>query len=290
MPASTRSRPSRREILRNVSGSSVSRLMFSRCRPASRSACACSASRMPLVVSAMSSMPGDRRPASRRAGARSCRTSGSPPVSRSLLHAQLRHDADEALDLLERQNLAPRLEAHVLGRHAVEAADVAAIGDADPQIGVHAAEAVDQRRGIGKRRWIRLEGHLRSRPASVRCRTSSHPRQGIETVRADPCMQSPRDAINRVLRFGLTPGWTHSLVPSAQFSFFQIGTTSLSVSISHLAGLEGRLAMRRADGHGHAGLASSRWPKRWTIAHSTSGQRRRASASSSASLLAAISG
>ena len=28
------------------------------------------------------------------------------------------------------------------------------------------------------------------------------------------------------------PGWTHSSVPSAQVSRFQIGTTSLSVSIS----------------------------------------------------------
>ena len=32
---------------------------------------------------------------------------------------------------------------------------------------------------------------------------------------------------------GRRPGWIHSSLPSAQISFFQIGTTSLSVSISH---------------------------------------------------------
>ena len=36
---------------------------------------------------------------------------------------------------------------HRFVRHAVEAADVAAIGDADPQIPVHAAEGVDKHFG-----------------------------------------------------------------------------------------------------------------------------------------------
>ena len=52
-----------------------------------------------------------------------------------------------------------------------------------------------------------------------------------------------------------SPGWTHSLVPSAQFSFFQIGTTSFERVDQPLAGLEGGVAMRRADGDRHAGLA-----------------------------------
>ncbi len=62
-----------------------------------------------------------------------------------LVDAHRRHDAHEAFDLLEREDLAARLEAHVLGRHAVEAADIAAIGDADPQVRVDAAEGVDER-------------------------------------------------------------------------------------------------------------------------------------------------
>ena len=68
-----------------------------------------------------------------------------------LVDAQLRDDANESLDLLERENFVARLELHVFVRHAVEAADIAAIGDADPQIGVHAAERVDERPGSTKR-------------------------------------------------------------------------------------------------------------------------------------------
>src|SRR5262249_14291868 len=51
---------------------------------------------------------------------------------------------DESLDLLKGEELLPLQELHVLGGHAVETADVAAVGNADPQVGVHAAEAVDQ--------------------------------------------------------------------------------------------------------------------------------------------------
>ena len=61
------------------------------------------------------------------------------------MHAHLRDDADESLDFFERENLVARAEPDVLVRHAVEAADVAAIGDADPQAGVHAAEGVGER-------------------------------------------------------------------------------------------------------------------------------------------------
>ena len=61
-------------------------------------------------------------------------------------HAHLRDDAHKPHDLFEREDFVARLEADVLVRHAVEAADVAAIGDADPQAVVHAAESVDERR------------------------------------------------------------------------------------------------------------------------------------------------
>ena len=39
-----------------------------------------------------------------------------------------------------------------------------------------------------------------------------------------------------------SPGWTHSEVPSAQFSHFQIGTTSLMRSISQAAAAKARAA------------------------------------------------
>ena len=145
MPASTRSSPWRRvDLLESLLAERIE-ADVQRCRPGRRSAAACSASRMPLVVRARSSMPGMAASISTNCG-RSARTSGSPPVSRSSSHAQLRHDAHEAGDLLERENLVARQEPHVLVRHAVEAADIAAVGDADPQARVHAAERVDQRR------------------------------------------------------------------------------------------------------------------------------------------------
>ena len=64
-----------------------------------------------------------------------------------LLHAELDEDARDALDLLERQELAPRQEAVVapedLLRHAVDAAEVAAVRDRDPQIAQRPAERVE---------------------------------------------------------------------------------------------------------------------------------------------------
>ena len=54
-----------------------------------------------------------------------------------------RGDADEPLDLLEREQACARQEVDRL-RHAIDAADVAAVGDADPQVVVDPAEGVDQ--------------------------------------------------------------------------------------------------------------------------------------------------
>ena len=64
-----------------------------------------------------------------------------------LAHAEVDEDARDALDLLEREELAPRQEAvlvaeHLL-RHAVDAAEVAAVGDRDAQVADRAAEGVD---------------------------------------------------------------------------------------------------------------------------------------------------
>src|SRR5690606_12245578 len=53
--------------------------------------------------------------------------------------------AHEAFDLFKGEDFSPRFETHVLGRHAIETANVAAVGNADPQVVVPAAEAIDQR-------------------------------------------------------------------------------------------------------------------------------------------------
>src|SRR6188472_1509596 len=65
------------------------------------------------------------------------------------MDAHLRDDSDESLDFFERKDFVTRPETDVLVRHAVEAADVAAIGDADPQAGVHATESVRERGLVG---------------------------------------------------------------------------------------------------------------------------------------------
>ena len=77
----------------------------------------------------------------RSARGRSRRTSGSPPVMRSLVTP-----SDAATRTKRSISSKSRIssrghELHALFRHAVEAADVAAVRDADPQIVVHAAES-----------------------------------------------------------------------------------------------------------------------------------------------------
>jgi hypothetical protein len=63
-----------------------------------------------------------------------------------LVDAQRNQSAHESFDLLEREQLFAWPKDDALGGHAVEAANVAAIGDADAEAGVCAAEAVDKRR------------------------------------------------------------------------------------------------------------------------------------------------
>jgi hypothetical protein len=62
-----------------------------------------------------------------------------------LAHAQRDRDSHEALDLLESENFLPRLELHALFRHAIEAADIAAVGHANSQVIVDAAVSVNKR-------------------------------------------------------------------------------------------------------------------------------------------------
>ena len=71
------------DIARNVFASSVSRLSVMRERPAVRSASTFSASRLPFVVIARSDAPGIAA-SWRTSSGRSRRSSGSPPVRRSL--------------------------------------------------------------------------------------------------------------------------------------------------------------------------------------------------------------
>jgi len=70
-----------------------------------------------------------------------------------LAHAEAHEGAAEAIELLQRQQLRLGQEAHVL-RHAVDAAEVAPIGDGDPQVGDVTLEWVDQHvfRSEGPRR------------------------------------------------------------------------------------------------------------------------------------------
>ena len=68
------------------------------------------------------------------------RFSASEP---QLVDSERRDDADEPLDFFEAEQLRPIHEFNVLCRHAVETANVAAIGDADSQVVVNSAKAVD---------------------------------------------------------------------------------------------------------------------------------------------------
>ena len=146
MPASTLSYPSGTRVMRaKRSGSTASMLTVTRRRPASLSGCAMSASRWPLVVSAMSS--------------------SSPSVVRSLASSRTKFDhalAQQRLaagdaDLLDSESDQHSRHAQIVGERqiaveralvpgaAVNTLVVAAIGDRDPQIGDGAAEFVGER-------------------------------------------------------------------------------------------------------------------------------------------------
>src|SRR5438876_335919 len=144
-------------MARKVASSSESRLTVTRSRPACARACAFLARSEPLVVK-VSSTSSSSSIATRRW--RSRRTSGSPPVRRGedpphqrlasreadLLHAQADEDARQPRDLLEAEDGAVRQErvtgVEHLARHAVHAAEVAAVGDRDAQVVHRAPERV----------------------------------------------------------------------------------------------------------------------------------------------------
>ena len=137
-----------------------------------------------------------------------------------LVDAQRRGDPDEAGDLLEGEQLALVQEDDFL-RHAVGAAEVAAVGDADAQVVVDAAEGVDQ-------------------VASV-------------NVRHDVAVQ--RSDYDR-RRFTFTfPGWTHSVGAVGPVLLLPDRHQFLEPVDRVAAGLERLGAVRAAHGHGHADLA-----------------------------------
>jgi hypothetical protein len=74
-----------------------------------------------------------------------------------LAHAQAHEGRGQPIQFLQRQDLRLRQEGHVLG-HAIGAAQVAAVGDRDAQIGHRAAEAVDQTTGQARGAGNRLRG------------------------------------------------------------------------------------------------------------------------------------
>src|SRR5262249_23683601 len=116
----------------------------------------------------------------------------------------------ESLDLLKREQLAALCKDRVFFRHAIEAAYVAAIRDADAQVVVHPAKTVDQ--GFCGDRLHRIQFLHR-----VFTMVHNASGSGVAQGRSDGLAS--------------TPGCTHSRSPSAQFSRFQMGTISLTRSI-----------------------------------------------------------
>ena len=119
--------------LRKRSGRSVSRLTVSRCRPgvAQRRGL-----RREQHAVGRHGQVADRRPGRepvdelRQVAAQQRLATGQP----DLVHAEGREDVDERLDLLEVQDVLARQPHVVRLRHAVAAAQVAPVGDREPEV------------------------------------------------------------------------------------------------------------------------------------------------------------
>ncbi len=141
----TFSRSPQRVMARNLSASSVSSEMLIRLTPFAFSSAAYFCSCEPLVVSVNSlSAPLARwREREETKVMMPRRTSGSPPVKRNLLTPFCDECAAEPVEFLKAQKIGLRQERHVL-RHAVDAAEVAAVGHRHSQVRDGALEWVDQ--------------------------------------------------------------------------------------------------------------------------------------------------
>src|SRR5690606_19325653 len=115
-----------------------------------------------------------------------------------LADAEPGRDAREPFDLLEAQDLRARHELNIVFRHAVETANIAAIGNADAQVVVQPAEGVGQ---------SHFTASMRSSGRSARWMTASSSSTRGDRSRSDAC------SFSSVLRFM----YGHSL--QLQFSF-----------------------------------------------------------------------
>ncbi len=74
-----------------------------------------------------------------------------------LIDAQVHHHADEARDLFKREDLGARQPGQPLRRHAVDAAEVALVGDGDAQILDTPPVAIHQRSAGGHVALVQVE-------------------------------------------------------------------------------------------------------------------------------------
>ena len=150
IPASTWSNAPQRVMARNFSASSVSSETLIRRTPAAAIASAYLASCEPLVVKvSSSSAPEARCRASELTSVMMPRrTSGSPPVRRSFRTPRATKAAHKRSSSSRVKNLGLRQKRHVF-RHAIDAAEIAPVGDRDAQIGNDPAERVDEFRMPG---------------------------------------------------------------------------------------------------------------------------------------------
>ena len=170
IPSITLSRSPQRVIAWNRSGRSVSSDTLMRRTPPPRARRRSGASWLPLVVRvSSSSAPLSRwRDSARTSHMMFLRTSGSPPVSRSLRTPWRMKAEHEAVELLQGQNLLFRQKGHVF-RHAIDAAEVAAVGHRDPQIGDRGGrtDRSSRRRYFAHAAWVTsFSLDFRSRPQS----------------------------------------------------------------------------------------------------------------------------
>ena len=119
--------------------------------------------------------------------------SGDP----QLADAELDEDPSDAFDLLEGEELAPREEAVVVPEdllgHAVDAAEVAAVGDRDAQVAYRATECVDdshRRESVENQRGA--PARPPPRPPRRHGDLGRHVRPGAERDRAVPALRVPR--------------------------------------------------------------------------------------------------
>ena len=166
MPASTLSRSPQRVMARNLSGiERVERDVDALDAAALRARRRISPSCEPLVVSVSSSsapllqMPRQRREQRHDVAPHQRLAAGQP----QLAHALGDEGRAQPVEFLQRQQVGLRQERHVLG-HAIDAAEIAAVGHRHPQIGDGPGERVDQRRRVSGgaveiEQWVRQRSY-----------------------------------------------------------------------------------------------------------------------------------